>query len=220
MAKVIIFGNKDLAQLAHYYLSNDSDHKVVAFTVHQNYLENKNEYCGLPLLPFETIESAYPPENYVFLAPVTHRNMNKNRADIYFQIKAKGYKLISYISSKATIFEKLKIGENCFILENNTIQPFVSIGDNTILWSGNHIGHHSIIHDHVFISSQVVISGHCVVGEYSFIGVNATLRDNITIGNSSFIGMGAIINTDTEANSVYAGQLAKKINISSENLNS
>ena len=72
--------------------------------------------------------------------------------------KKKGYDFYSYVSPKATVLTN-KIGENCFILEDNTIQPFVEIGNNCVLWSGNHIGHHGKIDDHVFITS------HCVVSE-------------------------------------------------------
>lgn len=70
----------------------------------------------------------------------------------------------------------LKIGENCFIFEDNTIQPFVTIGDNRVLWSGNHVGHNPTVGDHVFVTSQVVISGACTIGDNSFLGVNATIR--------------------------------------------
>jgi hypothetical protein len=45
--------------------------------------------------------------------------LNKIRTRIYNEEKEKGYKFISYISSKATVLTK-EIGENCFILEDNT----------------------------------------------------------------------------------------------------
>ena len=41
MSKVVIFGILDLAELAHWYLENDSEHEVVAFTVHQSFIKNK-----------------------------------------------------------------------------------------------------------------------------------------------------------------------------------
>ena len=31
--KVIVFGTNDLAELTHWYLTNDSDYEIVAFTV-------------------------------------------------------------------------------------------------------------------------------------------------------------------------------------------
>jgi sugar O-acyltransferase (sialic acid O-acetyltransferase NeuD family) len=137
--------------------------------------------------------------------------MNTLRKNIYEEGKLKGYKFISYISSKATLFDN-KIGENCFILEDNTIQPFTEIGDNVILWSGNHIGHHSKIDNHVFFTSHVVLSGHCHVKERAWFGVNSTIRDGITIGEGSLIAMGSLITKTTEDNSFYMGIPAKKQN--------
>jgi len=40
MAKVIIFGNKELAEIANFYLQNDSQHEVVGFCVHKKYINN------------------------------------------------------------------------------------------------------------------------------------------------------------------------------------
>jgi sugar O-acyltransferase (sialic acid O-acetyltransferase NeuD family) len=215
MAKVIIFGIRDLAELAHFYLTSDSEHEVVAFSVNRKYLPDEGSYMGLPVIAFEDIESEFSPYDYSFFAPMTHRGMNKERERIYNEIKIKRYKLINYISSKATVFNNLSIGDNCFILEDNTIQPFVTIGSNTILWSGNHIGHHSKICDHVFITSQVVISGNCVVEPFCFIGVNAALKENIVLGEASFIAMGSSITLNTEPFSVYSGNPAKRIDMSS-----
>jgi sugar O-acyltransferase (sialic acid O-acetyltransferase NeuD family) len=146
---------------------------------------------------------------------MTQKGMNKEREKVYNEIKNKGYNLISYISSKATIFDKSKIGDNCFILEDNTVQPFVTIGSNTILWSGNHIGHHSYIDNHVFITSHVVISGNCIIGPYSFIGVNAAFKENVTIGEGTFVAMSSSITKNTEPYSVYTGNPAKKIEMTS-----
>jgi acyl-[acyl carrier protein]--UDP-N-acetylglucosamine O-acyltransferase len=95
------------------------------------------------------------------------------------------------------------VGENCFILEDNTIQPFVTIGNNVTMWSGNHIGHDSIIEDHCFISSHVVVSGHVHIRPYCFLGVNCTLRNSITLAPESLIGAGAIIMKDTVEKGVY-----------------
>ena len=124
--------------------------------------------------------------------------------------------MISYVSRHATTFPGLKVGENCFILEDNTIQPFVTLGDNVVLWSGNHIGHHSTIDSHVFFTSHVVLSGHCKVESHAFVGVNATIRDGLTIGQGSLIAMGACITRDTEPWSVYKGNPARRAEIRSD----
>ena len=39
MAKVVIFGQSQWAELAHFYVTHDSPHEVVAFTVDRDYLD-------------------------------------------------------------------------------------------------------------------------------------------------------------------------------------
>ena len=217
MAKIIIFGIQDFAELAHYYLENDSEHQVVAFCVNREYIPSDNSFKGLPIVAFEDIEKDFPPTDYKFFAPMSPQKMNQLREKIYNDVKSKGYELISYISSKATLFDN-KIGDNCFILENNTIQPFTTIGNNVILWSGNHIGHHSTIEDHVMFTSQVVLSGHCTVKSYSTLGVNATIRDGVTIGEGTFVAMAASIIKNTDEWGFYKGNPATKAEKSSKDL--
>ena len=209
MAKVIIFGIQDFAELAHYYLENDSEHEVVAFCVNEKYIPENKFFKNLPVVPFETVERIYPASEYVFFAPMSPQKMNRLRENVYYDIKHKGYKLISYISSKATTFDNA-IGDNCFILENNTIQPFTLIGNNVILWSGNHIGHHSVIKNHIMFTSHVVLSGHCVVENYCTLGVNATIRDGITIAEGTFVAMATSIIKNTEPWGLYKGNPAIK----------
>ncbi|UCC53610.1 MAG: acetyltransferase [Anaerolineaceae bacterium] len=218
MSKVVIFGLQDFASLAHFYLNHDSHHEVVAFSVNETYLPKERNFEGLPIVPFEEVESIYDPGEFHFFAPLSHRRMNKLRESIFDQIKTKGYQLISYVSSRATIFPGAQIGENCFILEDNTIQPFTPIGDNVVLWSGNHIGHHSSIGGHVLFTSHVVLSGHCSVEPYSFFGVNATIRDGVHIAEGTLVAMSASVTQDTEPWGVYKGVPAKKGKVLSKDL--
>jgi sugar O-acyltransferase (sialic acid O-acetyltransferase NeuD family) len=211
MTDLIIFGTKDLAQLAKYYFDTDPEYfnyNIVAFTVDAEYMDCET-FEGLPVVPFETIESTYDPNTHLLFAPVTGTGMNRVRESIYNRGKAKGYKFCSYVSSKATVCDN-EIGENCFILEDNTLQPFTKIGNNVVMWSGNHIGHHSVIKDHVFFTSHVVLSGHCVIDEYSWFGVNSTIRDGLHIAESTLIAMGSLITKNTEREGFYMGVPAKK----------
>jgi sugar O-acyltransferase (sialic acid O-acetyltransferase NeuD family) len=124
---------------------------------------------------------------------------------VYDACKAKGYELITYVNSRAAVWGAPAIGDNCFVFEQNVIQPFVRIGKNVILWSGNHIGHHAVIGDHCFISSHVVVSGNAKIGPNCFLGVNATIRDGVTVGAESIIGAGALVLKDVAPQSVVKG---------------
>jgi sugar O-acyltransferase (sialic acid O-acetyltransferase NeuD family) len=208
--KVVIFGVQDYAELAHYYLQNDSPYDVVAFSVHEAFMPAEKKFKGLPIVEYENIEKEFPAGKFSFFAPMSPKQMNRLREKIYNGLKEKGYELISYISSKATLFNNV-IGDNCFILEDNTIQPFTAIGNNVVLWSGNHIGHHGIIKDHVTFTSHVVMSGHCVIEENCFLGVNATLKDGIRLAQGTLAGMASAITKNTEEWSVYIGNPAKKL---------
>ena len=215
MKKVIIFGTEQLAQLANYYLTETTDeYEVVAFTAHKEYKKDDKIY-NKPFVEFENIENEYPPNEYYLFAPMTGKGLNKIREKVYNQGKEKGYTFISYISKYATILTK-DIGENCFILEDNTIQPFVKIGNNCVLWSGNHIGHHSIIKDHVFITSHVVISGNCIIENYCWFGVNSTLRNNLLLKEGSLISMSACLTKNTDEYNVYMGVPAKSVGKSND----
>lgn len=201
--KLVIFGGGDIGQLAHYYFTHDSDYEVVAFTVDRDYAKEKT-FCGVPLVPFDEVARQYPPAQHSMFIALSYAQLNQLRREKYEAAKKLGYTLATYVSSHATILSDA-IGENCFILEDNTIQPFVTIGNNVTLWSGNHIGHHSTIADHVFIASHVVVSGGVSIGEASFLGVNATLRDHITVGSRCVVGAGTLLLDDAADETVFIG---------------
>jgi sugar O-acyltransferase (sialic acid O-acetyltransferase NeuD family) len=203
MKPLIIFGTGDFAELVNYYFSNYSAYEPIAFVVDKEHI-NSEEFCGLPILPFEYILDIFPQKDYSVFVAIGYSESNKIRKEKYLQIKEMGYELATYVDHRSSVMTD-KIGDNCFIFEDNTIQPFVTIGNNVILWSGNHIGHHSTIDDHTFISSHVVVSGRCRIGESCFLGVNSTIRDGITIGDSCIIGASTLILSDTKSGEVYKG---------------
>jgi sugar O-acyltransferase (sialic acid O-acetyltransferase NeuD family) len=209
MKPLVIFGTSDIGQLAHYYFAHDSDREVAGFAVDRAFL-TQNEFCGLPVVPFDEITQHFLPQGHDLFVALSYSKLNQVRREKYEAGKAMGYRLANYVSSRATVLPGVEIGENCFILEDNTLQPFVKIGNNVTLWSGNHIGHHSKIHDHCFIASHVVVSGGVTVEESCFIGVNATLRDHITVGRQCVIGAGALILADTEPEGVYLGSATER----------
>ena len=206
--KVIIFGSEQTAQLAEYYLSNDSEYEVDSFTIHRPKVQH-TKFSNKPLLPFEDIISLRPPEKYLMFAPMMASDVNRNRLSIFNTGLGLGYNFISYISSRATVLTE-DIGSNCFILENNTIQPYSKIGDNCMIWSGNHIGHHATIEHSCFISSQCVISGNVEIRQRSYLGVNSSIVDGCTLEEGVMLAMGAVLTTKTTTTGgFYSGNPAK-----------
>jgi sugar O-acyltransferase (sialic acid O-acetyltransferase NeuD family) len=204
--KLVIIGDSAFAQIAYEYFTHDSTYEVAGFSVDKEYLK-QTELFGLPVVPFDSIESHFPPDKYQLFVAITYVRLNRLRERFFLEAKHKGYSLASYVSSAAFVWRNVTMGENCFIFEDNTIQPFVKVGDNVIMWSGNHIGHHSKIGSHCFIASHVVISGFCEIGERCFLGVNATLVNNIKIGDDCLIGAGVTILKDTEPRKVYGATM-------------
>lgn len=202
MARLVVFGTGDIARLAHFYFTRDSEHEVVAFTVDAGFRQH-DRFLDLPVVAFDEVAAAYPPAGHKMFVALSYARMNALREERYLQAKALGYELVSYVSSRCTYLSQEPPGDNCFILEDNTIQPFVRIGANVTLWSGNHIGHDSVIGDHCFISSHVVVSGHVEVGHHAFIGVNATIRNDVKIAEHTLIGAGALVMKSTRPRSVY-----------------
>jgi len=205
--KLVIIGDSSFAQIAFEYFNHDSFYKVVGFAVEEAF-RTRDTLFDLPIVDFNRITSHFPYQEHDAFVAISYLQLNRIRTRLYLSTKDKGYKLANYISSKAFCWSNVKLGENVFIFEGNTVQPFVTIGNNVILWSGNHIGHHSNIKDNCFISSQVVVSGHCEVGRNCFMGVNSTIANNLTIADDCFIGMGAVVAKSTQENNVYKGNPA------------
>ncbi len=156
--KLLIVGASEIARIAVEYFRHDSDYEVVGLAIDEAF-SNKVGVMDLPVYDLENIQDHFPPGEYEAFVAIGSGKLNRIRAQKYDYMKSLGYRLASYVSSKAFVWHNVRVGENCFILENNTLQPFVSIGNNVTLWSGNHIGHSTKINDHVFITSHVVISG-------------------------------------------------------------
>ena len=219
MANVVVFGTGQWADLAHFYLTHDSPHEVAAFTLDPDYLQ-ETEHRGLPVVAFDGVQGQYPPDRFEMFIPISFKRMNHLRAEKFYAAKGKGYRLTSYVSSKATTWPGFTCGENCFVFEDNTVQPFVEIGDNVVLWSGNHIGHHTVIKDHVMVTSQVVISGACTIEPYCFFGVNSTVRDETVVARETLVGAGAVILRDTKEFEIYKAQGTKPAKVRSDRLRS
>jgi sugar O-acyltransferase (sialic acid O-acetyltransferase NeuD family) len=205
----VVFGTGTIARMAYVYLTHDSPHEIAAFTVDRDHLD-VDRLFGLPVVPFEDVAVSHPADEFDMFVALGYVQMNKFRELKYNQAKSMGYHLISYVSSKATYWaDYSSVGDNCFIMEHNVIQPFVEIGNDVLMWSGNQVGHNTVIRDHCFVASQVVVSGNVTIEPNCFLGVNATVRDGVTIARECVIGAGAVVLHDTEERQVYVGPKAQ-----------
>jgi sugar O-acyltransferase (sialic acid O-acetyltransferase NeuD family) len=215
--QIVIFGTGEIAELADFYFSNDSTYEIAGFTVDAAFLKQL-EFRGRPVVAFEEAVDKFPPDRFCCFVAVSYARVNALRAEKVAAARTMGYRIATYVSSRATIFPGFEPKENCFILEDNTVQPFASIGANVTLWSGNHIGHHSVIEDDVFLASHVVVSGGVRIGQGSFVGVNVTIRDHVTIGKQCVLGAGALVLEDQPDFSVVAPRGSERSAVPSHRL--
>ncbi|STX27711.1 UDP-3-O-[3-hydroxymyristoyl] glucosamine N-acyltransferase [Legionella beliardensis] len=209
--QLVLIGAGELASIAYEYFTYDSDYEVVGFAVEKDYLKETSLY-DKPIVAFEDIQTHFPSETHEAFVAIPASQLNRLRTRLYKAVKEKGYRCATYISSHAFVWRNAQIGENCFIFEDNTIQPFVKIGNNVILWSGNHIGHQTVIEDNCFLSSHVVVSGYCHIGESCFLGVNSTFNDHVKIPRDCIIASGALVSKSLEEpEKVYYGAPAKEM---------
>jgi len=202
MKPIIVFGDRDLAEMAKFYFGD----RVIGFTKH---FPEKDIFCNLPMYDFEKIESTFTNEEVEIFAPLTD---NRTRANIYKQVKMMGYKMPTFIHPTAHVWNHKAVGDNCFIQELNNIQYRTSVGNNVVMWAGNHVGHHGTVRDHVFITSHVVVSGHCDIKNYCWLGVNSTIRDFTVLAEGTMLGASTnVTKSINEAYGVYIGNPAKRI---------
>lgn len=205
---VILFGVGELAEVATYYFETDTARKVAAFTIDGAHLKEA-AFLGRPVAAFETLAQEFDPATHDLFVAVGYSRINALRQEKCEAALAKGYTLASYVSTRASVARNAVIGWNAFILEDNTVQPFVRIGNGVTLWCGNHIGHHASIGDFAFVSSHVVISGGVKVGERTFMGVNSSTNDHISIGARCVIGSAALVVKDVADEGVMAAEPAR-----------
>jgi len=192
MARLIIFGTGDAAELALSGFHTDTAHDVVAFCVDGAYLHAPH-FLGLPVVAAEDVARLFPPAAHAAFVAIGYTRQNRVRAAKCAAMRALGYNLVSYISSRALIAPDLIHGDNCFVQEACVIQPGVRLGQHVTMWSGGHIAHHTTLGDNVFLAPRVAIAGRAAIGDGCFIGINATIRDHVQVGRDCVISAGAVV---------------------------
>ena len=200
MADIVIFGASMSAEAAKAYLEAHTEHCVVGFTVDAAYARS-DQFCGLPLVPWDRLEERFPPDRVELLGPISYRLMNEFRRDRYLEGKARHYRFASFIHPDCRSYAT-EIGEHCFILGQTVIEPCARIGSNVVIWGGCYVAHHCVIGDHTFMSGLVGIAGGTTIGERCFLGGRATVAEGLTIGAGSLIAIGALVTRDLPTNSV------------------
>ncbi len=173
------------------------------------------QWQGLPVLAFDELARHYPPETHDMFVALGYQDMNSLRANKCAQARQLGYTLASYIHPDAGLPANCTHGDNCFIMNQVHIHPFVTLGNNVFVWSGAMVGHHSMIGDNCWLTSCVHISGMVSVGANCFFAVNATVAHGISMGDECFVGANALVVKSTKPGEAYLAEATKPFRLSS-----
>ncbi|MDH3316242.1 MAG: hypothetical protein OER43_10820 [Gammaproteobacteria bacterium] len=209
MADIVFFGTGQSAEVGRVYLESYSEHRVVGYTVDPKFVTSET-FQGLPLAPWDRLEEFFPPSQVELLGPISYWRMNEFRRDRFLEGKARHYRFASFVHPESYI-NTTDIGEHCFILESNIIEPFAKIGNNVVIWGGSHIGHHAVIEDDCFLSARVGVSARARVGRRSFLAIKVIVAPGVTVGEASMLGLNVAVQTDVAAESVITSDQQNRI---------
>lgn len=216
MANIVMYGAGKVADVVYRHIANAGEHEVVAFTTDAQYVPASASFHERPVVPFERLTELYPPDRFDMIVAIGYHDLNTVRRAKYEAAKARGYKLISYVSPRAGVGDWLEKGENCIILDNATIEPGVRLGNNVVVWSGALIGHHTVIEDHAWIAGQAVFGGSARLGEGSFVGLGAIIAHEVELGAACMVGAGALVMKCADAKSVFIAKNTELFRLDSE----
>jgi len=215
MTKIVVFGAGKIADVLYTIALADRDVSLAGFTCDRAYV-TAPELHGLPLVPFEEVETAFPPTDFAMFVAIGYQEINSIRAQRCRQAREKGYRLVSLISARAHVPSTCTHGANCCIMDGAVLQPYARLGDDVFVWNGAVVGHHAMVGDHCWLASNCTISSTVVMEPFCFVGVNAAIGHGITIGARNIIGAAAVITRSTAPNGVYIVRDTERFRLDSE----
>ena len=201
MSELVIFGAGDLARWVRALFDQDSAHTPVAFTVHAEYMRER-ELEGLPVVPFEDLQSSHPPDRFELFAASGYRQTNALRAEVCEQARAAGYRLPNLVAAGANVYGNL--GDNVALGPGAVVMPFATVGSGSIVCVSTTVSHDAVVGDYCYLATDCVLMGRSRVGDRCFIGGGARIRNGVSVGDRSVIGAGALIMKDTAPDSVHS----------------
>lgn len=207
----VVFGCKGLAEVmaAHLKLHGKP---VAAFTLEQDLLELRT-FESLPVVAWESLPQAYPPDKFDLLIPLGWSGVNAVRERIYRQAQALGYRLPGFQSPSAELLAEVHVNSNTIIYGQSLVGLKTQVGENVYISSGSNISHHCVVENHVFIASGVLVGGHSHIERNAVIGLGAVVRSGVRIGQGAFVGMGAVVTQDVAPHSVVVGNPGRRVDI-------
>ncbi|MEA3135772.1 MAG: hypothetical protein QOC71_53 [Thermoplasmata archaeon] len=201
--RLVIAGAKRLADIAYEFFTTDSEYEVVAFTVDAAYLD-ATELYGRPVVPFDQVAHLYPPATHEMFVAIATTGMNRLRERLSQQAKQLGYRLATFVSSRAHVASTAKVGPNSIIFPMVHVNTMAEIGEGVLLGTGTIIEHHARIGDYSFLSVNAMVLGEATIGERCFLGAGCIVIDDVKVGADCLLGAGTCIRFDVAPGKVFA----------------
>jgi len=211
--KLIIYGNGQMASMFVHFARDEFD--VVAFTVDRPCIST-SDLEDLPVVPFDEIQTEFPPDDHLMIVAVGYLEMNRLRARKHEEGKAMGYRFANYIHPSVIRHDAIEFGENNVILDHVAIHPHTRIGSGIFICSNATIGHGCTIGDYCWINSGVSIGGETWLEDGCFLGINATIGDNILVGRRNYVGANTLVSRSTAPEEVYISAAGERFPLTSE----
>lgn len=208
--KVIIFGDSLYSLFLYETLKREGCADVVAFTLNKEYIK-KNEIYGVPVIPFESLDSSFNMSECEIALTIGYRKLNDNRKRIYNECKIRGYRLYTYVSKNAMCYSD-DIGEGSIILPGSYIGPFVKVGKACCIHIDVWLSHDISVGDFTYIAGGTMVGGTATIGNSCFIGMSCTIKNGVHMGDRTFLGANSYLSEDSLEGKAYVGSPAQNPN--------
>lgn len=187
MRNLVIFGDTPFAERLFKYIQLEGQDKVVAFTQEKSFV-SKVELQGCPVIPFE--ELATLNTDFEIVLGIGYSKMNQLKRKVYNLCVNSGYKVATYVSSKAVVYAE-DIQDGCFIAPGAVVGPGCKLGYGNHLESAAVLTHDNELGDFNFLSTNAVLGGFARVKNNCFFGLNSTIRDSVAVASDTLVGSAA-----------------------------
>lgn len=207
---LIIYGDSAFAERIAAYVQIEARDRVVAFTIERAY-QKRERIKQWKVIPFEDLSSHYVADEVEILLGIGYSQMNDVRELVYNKCVAAGYKVGSYISTRATLYSH-HVGEGCIMLPGAFIGPDCVLGKCNFIDPDVCFTHDIRVGDFNFFSANVVSGGFVEIQNHCFVGLRVTLKNNISISDYSLLGSCTnVVKSIDKPHGVWVGNPARAL---------
>lgn len=206
MEKIIIAGTNEFSEYVYYTVSKEHIVEVVAFTTLKETIQ-EDSFCNLPIYPLEELFQKFNGKEFQVLITVGYTKMNKRRENTYNICKKIGYKICTYISTRA-VCDSESVGEGCLIMPLAYVPPLTTLGLCNVINTATVLGHTSKVGDFNWFAGNVVTGGNVIIDNRCFLGMYSLVKNGIHVASETMIGAYSYLSEDSVENRFYSGNPA------------